>query len=376
MLVLSTLATVAAATLLAVWVIYPVIVGAMAWLRTHRPRMSVSPPYPESKSTPVSVILATRDDEGAVRARVVDILRTAYDLRLTEIVIAVDAATARPFDGSAFEEFGKSVIVVRGDAPGGKAAGLNAAVRASHGTLLVFADVAQRFTPDTIPELVSAFDDPAMGATSGSLEIPPGSGGALSRRYWSFERWLRECEAQLHSAVGVTGAVSAMRRELWRPLPAGLILDDVFTPMRLVVDGYRVGFAPRARAFEQRVIDSRTEYRRKVRTQTGVIQLCAWMPAVLHPLRNPIWLQFLCHKMLRLSTPYCAFLICAWALATTVRVLGALDQPWMAFLLLVPLIAVLARRRRGAAMSEVLMLQLAVVVASINGLRGRWEVWR
>ena len=150
----------------------------------------------------------------------------------------------------------------------------------------------------------------------------------------------------------------------------------MFTPMRLVVDGYRIGFAPRARAFEQRVIDSRTEYRRKVRTQTGVIQLCAWMPAVLHPLRNPIWLQFLCHKMLRLSTPYCAFLICAWALATTVRVLGALDQPWMAFLLLVPLIAVLARRRRGAAMSEVLMLQLAVVVASINGLRGRWEVWR
>ena len=41
-----------------------------------------------------------------------------------------------------------------------------------------------------------------------------------------------------------------------------------------------------------------------VRTLTGVIQVCAWLPGVLNPLRNRIWLQFVFHKLLRLLTPY------------------------------------------------------------------------
>ena len=53
------------------------------------------------------------------------------------------------------------------------------------------------------------------------------------------------------------------------------------------------------------------EYRRKVRTLTGVIQVCAWLPKVLDPIANPIWLQFVFHKLLRLLTPYLAVLVLA-----------------------------------------------------------------
>ena len=44
------------------------------------------------------------------------------------------------------------------------------------------------------------------------------------------------------------------------------------------------------------------EFRRKVRTLTGVLQLCAWLPRLLVPIRNPVWVQFVSHKLLRLLT--------------------------------------------------------------------------
>ena len=53
--------------------------------------------------------------------------------------------------------------------------------------------------------------------------------------------------------LGATGAIYALRRSLWRPLPPGTILDDVLAPMRAVLAGHRVVFEPAARAFDYTV---------------------------------------------------------------------------------------------------------------------------
>ena len=90
-------------------------------------------------------------------------------------------------------------------------------------------------------------------------------------------------EARIHSAIGVTGAIYAMRRELWAALPQGLILDDLYAPMQVVLRGYRVGFCDAAIATDARRFTPKDEYRRKARTLTGVLQLCAWLPSVLSP---------------------------------------------------------------------------------------------
>ena len=168
-------------------------------------------------------------------------------------------------------------------------------------------------------------------------------------------------------------------RALWAPLPAGLILDDVYTPMRLAASGGRIGFTTRARAYDPRRFAPADEYRRKVRTLTGVIQLCAWLPIVLNPLKNPIWIQFVCHKLLRLLTPY--FLLLAliggvWTVATRIPV-DALARS-IAPVLLVVAAGLMIRRVRVAAKNRlawVVALQSAVVVATVNGARGRWDVW-
>jgi cellulose synthase/poly-beta-1,6-N-acetylglucosamine synthase-like glycosyltransferase len=375
--VLTLFASVSLAGLLYVWAGYPLIIRALAALK--RRRVAV-PPRSRGPRT-VSIIIASRDDAAAIERRVADCLRTTYPPDQLEIVVGIDASVG----GELPELFTGCcrIRVVRGDGPGGKAATLNAAVRAAGGDVLLFADAHQRFDADAIGGLVAALDAPGVGAASGCLDFPRGRAGAsrsLAERYWLFERWLRRNEADVHSCIGVTGAIWAMRRELWSPLPAQLILDDLYTPMRLILAGHRVAFVHAARAMETRRHAPRQEYHRKVRTLTGVMQMCAWLPQTLHPVRNPVWAQWVTHKLLRLLTPYWIATIVLWLGVYVGLALGARALWVVVAAAAVSAVARVALPRVTAVAWETLvagvLLQTAAIVGTVNGVRRRWDVWR
>ncbi len=355
-----------------IWLGYPLLMAALAAIRGN------ARPAAEMALRRVSVVIASRDPEAVIRDRVADVLAGDYPPELLEVVVALDQQG--PVPSESLQDLAPRVRVVAGPPPGGKAVTLNAGVAASTGEILCFTDAAQRFERDAIRRLVGALADERLGAVSGALHIGrDGRPSTLAERYWLFERWLRMKEARVHSAVGVTGAIYAMRRVCWHPLPAGLILDDLYGPMQLVLRGYRVGFEPSAQAFDDRRFAPAQEFRRKARTLTGVLQLCAWLPEVVLPWRNPIWLQFLFHKLLRLATPYLLLLAALGALAWAATALSssapALGLWLLAFALVAvgALVAAVPRVRGALAMAAA--MQAAVVRATINGLRGRWDVW-
>lgn len=359
--------------LAAIWLGYPLAIRLLGGLR---PRSVAAAPMPAA----VSVILASCDDAESIRARVANLLATDHPADRLEVIVALDAnAECTPGELAGLDA---RLHVVTGDAPGGKSATLNAGVRAASHPVLVFADTRQRFERDSIPALVAALADDRTGAVSGMLELPGAHGSLnLAERYWRLERWLRKWEARLHSSVGVTGAIYAMRRALWKPLPANLILDDVYLPMRLVLEGWRVGFTEKAKARDVRRFEAAQEYRRKVRTLTGVIQVCAWLPGVLNPLRNPLWLQFVCHKLLRLLTPYLAvvaMVAMAWTAVSTL-LSTTLGTQVLLGLAVAGVALCLVPRVRRAVKHQIawgMAMQSSIVVATVNGVRGRWDVWR
>lgn len=362
--------------LASIWVGYPVAVRLLGALRSREVPADVPGEAPY-----VSVIIASHHEASAINARVDDVLRTHYAANRIEVIVALDAARAQA-TVQEVERADPRVTILVGDAPGGKAPALNAAARVARHELLVFTDTAQRFDPDAIGELVALFRDPRIGAASGMLEL--GRGGRplnLAERYWLYERWLRRWEARLHSSVGVTGAIYAMRRSAWEELPASLILDDLYGPMRLVLQGWRVGFTEHARAHDDRRFAAADEYRRKVRTLTGVIQVCAWLPRVLDPIRNPIWVQFVFHKLLRLVTPYLTIFIgiaAAWLIGSAIIASPVSWQILSGVALVMTLLCLIPRVRRvaSAQIAWGVALQSSVVVATVNGMRGRWNVWQ
>jgi cellulose synthase/poly-beta-1,6-N-acetylglucosamine synthase-like glycosyltransferase len=369
MTVLDVLALASVLGLAGVWVVYPL---AMSLLARWKPRAAST----SSEVLPaVSIVIATRDEPKLITRRVENCLRSDYPADRLEIVIARDARSRHGTEGLV-ETHGARVIA--GDQPGGKAATLNAGVREASGDIIVFADTGQEFTENTVSNLVKAFLDPAVGAVTGALQLSAKQ-RSLVAAYWFFERWLRRCEAHVHSSVGATGAVYAIRKRLWKPLRAGLILDDVFTPMQIVVSGSRVAFADDAVAMETRQPSTRIEYGRKVRTLTGVMQLCAWYPQVLVPVRNPIWLQFVFHKLLRMLTPYWLALIAVAVMVRSISLVRGYEAVVLAACALLALWVMMTRHRLGATIrrtiAEGIVLQAAVVVAGINGVRGRWQVW-
>src|SRR6185295_9867402 len=97
-----------------------------------------------------------------------------------------------------------------------------------------------------------------------------GQGVGAYRRYESF---VRLCESRTGSTVGATGAIYAIRRALFQPLPEDTVLDDVLIPMRIARRGYRVLFEPAARAFDRAPGTGREEFGRKARTLAGNFQL-------------------------------------------------------------------------------------------------------
>jgi len=130
---------------------------------------------------------------------------------------------------------------------------------------------------------------------------------------------MRRHESRLWSTLGATGAIYAMRRSLWRPLPPETLLDDVLAPMRVVLAGKRVVFEERARAFDRVAANGAAESRRKTRTLAGNYQILALEPRLLIPVVNPVWVQYLSHKLGRLVTPWALLAILASSAALAPR---------------------------------------------------------
>jgi hypothetical protein len=122
--------------------------------------------------------------------------------------------------------------------------------------------------------------------------------------YWRYEKWIRKNESRLGSLAGATGAICAVRRRLFQPLPSQIVAEDIYWPMQIAMQGFRVVHDERAIAFDRLPPHARDEFRRKVRTLSGNYQLIQRLPSALLPWRNPAWMQLVSHKLLRLAIPW------------------------------------------------------------------------
>ncbi|MEO8737513.1 MAG: glycosyltransferase family 2 protein [Edaphobacter sp.] len=251
----------------------------------------------------VSIVIAAHNEEASLTAKIENLRILDYPKNLLQIVIASDGSTDRT--AIILGEHAPFILSVILDKPNGKAYALNAAVKHATGEILVFLDIRQSVAPNAISELVSCFADPEVGAASGELLLESSSGAPSTDAlgiYWKIEKAVRRLESASGSVVGVTGAIYAIRRELYTEIPAGTILDDVFVPMNVVRMNKRVVFQPSAIARDQLFSEKGKEFSRKVRTLTGNYQLLRIAPWLLSS-ENPLLLRFISHKLMRLAVP-------------------------------------------------------------------------
>lgn len=271
----------------------------------------LSPPRHETAPTAegplpsVTFIIVACNEESRIAARLLNLAASTYGGD-REILLVCDgcsdatAATARAIDP------GFPLRVLEQPVRKGKAAALNLAVSEARGEILVFGDARQRFDAGAVAALVDRLRrTPAAAAVSGSLEIEPSEDGPSAGIdfYWRLEKWIRHEESKRDSVIGCTGAIYAMRRTDFHPIPEDTLIDDVVVPMQALVRGRRILFEPGAIAYDPQTLETRHEKRRKVRTLAGNYQMLFRHPRWLFPWGNRCWWQLISHKYLRLGGP-------------------------------------------------------------------------
>ncbi len=304
MMALHILFWVAALVLGYTYVVYPLLIKAWAQVRGQ-------PHLRKALRPTVSIVVVAHNEAPRIVRRIENLLGLHYEPGSLEIVIASDGSSdATVALASTFDTAG--VRVIHFEAHRGKPAVLNDVIPQVRGEIVVLMDVRQTIAEDAIRMLVENFVDARIGAVSGELVLTRGEAdGSMDGVgfYWRYEKFIRLSESRVDSTVGVTGALYAIRRELFEPIPTDTILDDVLIPMQIVRKGYRVLFESGALASEPLAVSPEAEFRRKARTIAGNFQLLVQHPWLLNPFANRLWLQTVSHKLFRLLCP--AFLVLA-----------------------------------------------------------------
>jgi poly-beta-1,6-N-acetyl-D-glucosamine synthase len=332
---------------------YPLLLTIWARLRPRPAAAGPVAPMRAAECPRISIVIAARNESARLPARIENLLALAYPPSRREIIVVSDGSTDDTL--AVLSQF--PAVEVIAAPPRGKAAALNLGVARATGDILVFADARQMFAPDALDALVAPFVDHSIGGVTGELLLDcepsqvagrrsgearrrsPGDrrrrrDGSPDRRrggdrrgrlsstigdgvglYWRYEKRMRRLESAVSSTLGATGAIYALRRPLYQPLPEHTILDDVLAPMRVVLGGHRVVFTDQAIAFDQAAADADVEQRRKVRTLAGNVQILLIEPRLLVPVVNPVWLQYVSHKVGRLIVPYCLMTLFAASVA-------------------------------------------------------------
>jgi cellulose synthase/poly-beta-1,6-N-acetylglucosamine synthase-like glycosyltransferase len=251
---------------------------------------------------PVSVIIAAHNEVAVIGDRIENLLALDYPPDALEIVIASDGST----DGTDAAVARYASRGVRLITPGrvGKGAALEAAVAASSNDILVFSDANSLYAPDAMRALVRPFADPEIGGVAGNqVYLPKGNTSADAtelgeRGYWDFDRLLKRAQSAAGSVTSGTGAIYAIRREHFGPIPEG-ITDDMLDTMRVIDGGRRLVFAEDAMAFEPVAQSRDLEFRRKVRIMTRSFRCLLLLRRLFDPRRTGWYaVQLFWHKVM------------------------------------------------------------------------------
>jgi cellulose synthase/poly-beta-1,6-N-acetylglucosamine synthase-like glycosyltransferase len=351
--------------------------GYAIWLwlqvRLHR-----RPIFQRPISPAVSIIIAAHNEEANLPAKLENLRLLDYPQDRLQIVIASDGSTDRTT--SILGEHASYIFPVILDRSNGKACALNEAVKHATGEILVFQDVRQFVELDAVSKLVSCFADSDVGAVSGELLLEASSRAPSSDGlglYWKIEKTVRKLESASGSVVGVTGAIYAIRRELYTEIPTGTILDDVFVPMHVARSGKRVVFQPSAIAHDQLFSEKGKEFSRKVRTLTGNYQLLRLAPWLLSP-ANPLLFRFISHKLLRLLVPLLLILMLVASGSSRGPFYPAVFWLQILFYVLAAFGALRPSTKKFkpvALANTFVMLNAAAALAFYNFVAGRNRVW-
>lgn len=272
-----------------------------------------APPDVEDTKLPTAALLISAyNEERVITQRVRNALETNYPSEKFQVVVGSDGSSDRTVELLGRFESG-AVRTLNFAQRRGKASVLNDGMQQINAEIVVLSDANTFIDPAAVRRLVRWFTDATVGVVCGRLVLSdPQTGGTVDSTYWKYETFLKRCEASLGGLLGSNGAIYAIRRTCYRPIPSSTIVDDFVIPLLARLgSGCRILYDSEAVAREEAAPDIASEFRRRSRIGAGGFQAIALLWRLLDPRCGWIAFTFLSHKILRWLCPF--FLLLAFA---------------------------------------------------------------
>ncbi len=359
-----------AALVVYVYAGYPLLLWLLRAITSGRP-LALAESEPA-----VTLIISAFNEEEVIEAKIRNSLALDYPRSQLEVLIVSDASDDdTDIIVRRYEKDG--VRLLRLAVRGGKTLGLNEAVSAASGDIVIFSDANAMYRSDVVRALVRNFADAAVGAVVGESTYSNSANNAemSESAYWRYEIAIKRLESALGSVVGGDGAIYAIRKPLYRPMVADA-LSDFVNPLQIVELGKRCVYEPDAVSVEEAAGSFEKEFRRKVRIVNRAWRAVMSMKRLMNPFRHGFFaLKLISHKYLRWLVPF--FLM--GILATNIGLLGQhliyqISFGVQALFYSLALLGRLMRQRKD--LSQALYVPFYFCLVNIASMRGILEAYQ
>ena len=250
----------------------------------------------------ISLFISAYNEESIIAEKIENVLSLDYPRDKLEIVVVSDASSDRT-DEIVKSYENRGVKLHRMPERSGKIPGLNDAIPRAKNEIIVLTDANCMYNKETLRALVPNFADPLVGAVNGEHIFLNKKESTVERGvgfYWKYETWMKRMESAIHSNVFITGAMIALRRELYPEGIGGELNLDNILPLVVVNRGYRVIYEDKAIVTEETAKNPKEEFRGRVRTTIRGFWMVRQIPHFISTSRHPIFVfHLLCRKIFR-----------------------------------------------------------------------------
>ncbi len=263
---------------------------------------------PSTETPSLSVAIAVHQGAHEIEERIRDVFaQEASGARIAELLVGSDGSTDQTEAIVARLAEAEPRLRFLSLPRAGQTPTQEALFAAATGEVVVLTDAETRFRPGCLAALVEVFTDPRVGCATGKLVWASEDATATSASeglYWRYELMVRELESRAGWLTTVTGAVLAVRRSAFRPVPARSSMDELL-PVYVREQGSQVVYVRNAVVTDRPISSVREQFRTRARISTrgisGSLGVLA-RPGIRHQ-AGPT-LSIVSHKLLRWATPW------------------------------------------------------------------------
>jgi cellulose synthase/poly-beta-1,6-N-acetylglucosamine synthase-like glycosyltransferase len=257
----------------------------------------------------VSVIIAAFNEEKVIADKLNSILDSDFPPGKLEILIGSDASTDKTAD--IIKGFSGSIHPIRlteFQERRGKPSVINDLVGLAANEIIILTDANVLFDKETIFKLSSHFKNEKIGLVGANILNVGQMKDGISHQETSYiarENRIKYYEGvRWGTMMGPFGGCFALRKELFKPVPANFLVDDFYICMQVLKQDFLCINELKAICYEDVSNDIKQEYKRKSRISAGNFQnLKEFSEFVFKPF-SPLGFCFISHKVLRWLSPF------------------------------------------------------------------------